>query len=227
MSGLIKKYLPYALIIFAVFLIVPIFFANKTMENFFGIALYFIFLVTTVACSAIYCSKHGLDFLFALIAPIAFLFTMIIYCGGFSNITNIILLGVYLVAGIFGLFLGDLAFGDERHKKEQRERREAEEILLEAKRRDEHERERMADVKKEPQRNERKQRANHKTPQKRSAQHTGHQRYSQRTNQNRSTKKQSPRPNDDDDFDYDKYLADIDRKTKLDNEIDDILKNRE
>ena len=125
MSGLIKKYLPYALIIFAVFLIVPIFFFFFSMENFFGIALYFIFLVTTVACSAIYCSKHGLDFLFALIAPIAFLFTMIIYCGGFSNITNIILLGVYLVAGIFGLFLGDLAFGDERHKKEQQERREA------------------------------------------------------------------------------------------------------
>ena len=120
MSGLIKKYLPYALIIFAVFLIVPIFFANKTMENFFGIALYFIFLVTTVACSAIYCSKHGLDFLFALIAPIAFLFTMIIYCGGFSNITNIILLGVYLVAGIFGLFLGDLALETKGTKRNSR-----------------------------------------------------------------------------------------------------------
>ncbi len=227
MSGLIKKYLPYALIIFAVFLIVPIFFANKTMENFFGIALYFIFLVTTVACSAIYCSKHGLDFLFALIAPIAFLFTMIIYCGGFSNITNIILLGVYLVAGIFGLFLGDLAFGDERHKKEQQERREAEEILLEAKRRDEHERERMADETKS-QRNERKPRANQRTPQKRAQQTVNRQRHNQRANQNHNTKKQSPpRPRDDDDFDYDKYLADIDRRSQLDEEIDDILKNRE
>lgn len=227
MSGLIKKYLPYALIIFAVFLFVPIFFANKTMENFFGIALYFIFLVTTVACSAIYCSKHGLDFLFALIAPIAFLFTMIIYCGGFSNITNIILLGVYLVAGIFGLFLGDLAFGDERHKKEQQERREAEEILLEAKRRDEHERQRMADETKS-QRSERKPRANQRTPQKRAQQTANRQRHNQRASQNHGTKKQSPPcPRDDDDFDYDKYLADIDRRSQLDEEIDDILKNRE
>lgn len=103
MKDLIKRYLPYALIIFAVFLIVPLFFANKTLENFFAIALYFIFLVTTVGCSAFYCSKHGLDFLFALISPIAFLFTMLIYCGGFT-LTNVILLVVYLVAGIFGLF---------------------------------------------------------------------------------------------------------------------------
>ena len=141
MNGMIKKYLPFALIIFGVYLLVPLIFLIPGLNNFSAVAYYFIFLVTQVACSAFYCSKHGLDFLFALIAPIAFLFTMMIYAGGFTNFTNIILLVVYLIAGIFGLFLGDLAFGDERRKREKKEKQAAEELLLQAKRRDERERE--------------------------------------------------------------------------------------
>ena len=93
-----------------------------------------------------YCSKHGLDFLFALIAPIIYLPSMLIYNGGFSSSTlstNLILLVVYLVAGIFGLFLGDLAFGDKRRQKEKAEQEEAEEMLLEAKRREKEELENM------------------------------------------------------------------------------------
>ena len=117
---MIKKYMPYAITIFAVFLIVPLLFINKTMENFFPIALYIVFPGTTIACSAIYCSKHGLDFLFALIAPMAFLLTMIIYCGGFK-LTNVILLAVYLVSGIFGLFMGDVTFGDKRRQQEKKD----------------------------------------------------------------------------------------------------------
>ena len=140
MNGMIKKYLPFALIIFGVYLLVPLIFLIPGLNNFSAVAYYFIFLVTQVACSAFYCSKHGLDFLFALIAPIAFLFTMMIYAGGFTNFTNIILLVVYLIAGIFGLFLGDLAFGDERRKREKKEKQAAEELLLQAKRRDERER---------------------------------------------------------------------------------------
>ena len=99
MNGMIKKYLPFALIIFGVYLLVPLIFLIPGLNNFSAVAYYFIFLVTQVACSAFYCSKHGLDFLFALIAPIAFLFTMMIYAGGFTNFTNIILLVVYLIAG--------------------------------------------------------------------------------------------------------------------------------
>ena len=72
MNGMIKKYLPFALIIFGVYLLVPLIFLIPGLNNFSAVAYYFIFLVTQVACSAFYCSKHGLDFLFALIAPIGF-----------------------------------------------------------------------------------------------------------------------------------------------------------
>lgn len=140
MDSMIKKYLPYAVTIFAIYLLVPIVFLSDAMQNFVPVAFYVVFPCTAVISSAIYCSKYGLDFLFALIAPIAYIPTMLIYYGGF-NLANIILLAVYLVSGIFGLFLGDVALGDKRRKKEEEEKAEAEAVLLEAKRRDELERE--------------------------------------------------------------------------------------
>ena len=183
MNGIIKKYLPYAIVIFAVFLLVPlIFLRTGPLGKFWPVAFYFILLTTAVVTSAIYCAKHGIDFLFTLIAPIAFLFTMI-YSGGFSA-TNLILLFVYLVAGIFGQFLGDLAFGDERRKKEKQEQAEQEQLMLRAKRRDEREKLRME--------RENKRRVAVK-------------------NQERETRTDHTPAIDDDDFDYDKYMADIDR----------------
>ena len=189
MVGMIKKYLPYAIVIFAVFLLVPLIFISEPMQKFSAIGYYFILLMTQVVCSAIYCAKHGLDFLFTLIAPIAFLFTMMIYAGGFSNPTNIILLVVYLISGIFGLFLGDLAFGDARRKQEKKEKQAAEELLLQAKRRDEREKQRMAN----------------ESAQSRRAENVKRTSYDEDISSTPSTNV------DDDDFDYDKYMSDIDK----------------
>lgn len=181
MDSMIKKYLPYAVTIFAIYLLVPIVFLSDAMQNFVPVAFYVVFPCTAVISSAIYCSKYGLDFLFALIAPIAYIPTMLIYYGGF-NLANIILLAVYLVSGIFGLFLGDIALGDKRRKKEEEEKAEAEAVLLEAKRRDELEREKRE-------------------------------------------KNETKPSHDDDDFEYDKYLSDIDKPFNAsDDEVDDILK---
>ena len=204
MNGMIKKYLPFALIIFGVYLLVPLIFLIPGLNNFSAVAYYFIFLVTQVACSAFYCSKHGLDFLFALIAPIAFLFTMMIYAGGFTNFTNIILLVVYLIAGIFGLFLGDLAFGDERRKREKKEKQAAEELLLQAKRRDERERELHSESGSAPQRT--------RTERPRRPQQSTGNRYAQPS---RAAQKDS-----DDDF-YSRYTADMDKE--LDERVNRLL----
>ena len=146
MNNMVKKYVPYAAVIFAIYMIVPLLFRNQAMENFVAIAFYFIFPGTAIVGSAIYCAKYGLDFLFALIAPVAFLPSMLIYYGGFDPkyiLTNIILLVVYLVAGIFGLFVGDIALGDKRREREEAEKAEAEEMMLEAKRRESIEMEKM------------------------------------------------------------------------------------
>lgn len=188
MVGMIKKYLPYAIVIFAIYLLVPLIFISEPMQKFSPVCYYFILLMTQVVCSAVYCAKHGLDFLFTLIAPIAFLFTMMIYAGGFGNPTNIILLVVYLISGIFGLFLGDLAFGDARRKQEKKEKQAAEELLLQAKRRDEREKQRMANENARTRRAENVQRSSN--------------------DEVRSTSRANI---DDDDFDYDKYMSDIDK----------------
>lgn len=188
MNGLIKRYLPYAIVIFAVFILVPLLFMKgSVLADYWAVAYYFILLTTAVVTSAVYCAKHGIDFLFALIAPIAFLFTMI-YSGGF-RVTNLILLFVYLVAGIFGQFLGDLAFGDDRRKREKQDKAEQEKLMLRAKRRDERERQRME---RESQENSVAERYDVDYAEEEPA----------------ASRRISP---DDDDFDYDKYMADIDR----------------
>ena len=206
MTDMVKKYVPYAVIILLVYMLLPLVFIPGAMQKFSPVAYDFVFPITAIGCSAHYCSKHGLDFLFALIAPIIYLPSMLIYNGGFSSSTlstNLILLVVYLVAGIFGLFLGDLAFGDKRRQKEKAEQEE--EMLLEAKRREKEELENMTSSSKKSER---------KAP------------YRQ---ERKPARKPSPAPQktetaDDDDFDYDKYLSGIDRKQDPnESEIDDIL----
>lgn len=210
MTDMVKKYVPYAVIILLVYMLLPLVFIPEAMQKFSPIAYDFVFPIAAIGCSAHYCSKHGLDFLFALIAPIIYLPSMLIYNGGFSSntlSTNLILLVVYLVAGIFGLFLGDLAFGDKRRQKEKAEQEEAEEMLLEAKRREKKELENMTESSRKP------EKAPHRQERKPS----------------KPSRKPSPTPqrtakDDGDDFDYDKYLSEIDRKQDPnESEIDDIL----
>lgn len=216
MKDMVKKYLPYGVVIFAVYLIVPLFFRNDALKNFAGIAWYFVFPATAAIAGAIYCSKYGLDFLFSLIAPIFFLPSMFLYYGGI-NLPNILLLVVYLVAGMFGLFVGDIALGDKRREREEQEKAEAEEMLLEAKRRDERERERMSDL-------DGLTTGNRQTAKKAAPNRKPSAKQSSNTHSTYSAKTVNKSSDDYDDFDYDKYLSDIDRRTAVNEaEIDDIL----
>ena len=193
MKSLVKKYLPYGLVILAVYLITPLFFMGADKKNITPVLYDFIFLLTAVGCSVVFSAKNGLDFLFALIAPIAFLFTMFFYLGGFS-LFSIILLALYLVAGIFGLFLGDLVFGEERHKKEKQDQKEAEAVLLRAKRRDERESRRMT-----------RESTVNSARRAREAEMA-----KEKSSEEKPAAEKAPSI-DEDDFDYDKYLSDIDK----------------
>ncbi len=204
MNNSIKKYVPYAAIIFGIYIIIPIVFRNGALTNFVGIAWYFIFPATAATSAAVFCSKYGMDFLFSLIAPIFYLPSMFLFYGG-VNVTNIILLIVYLVAGLFGLFIGDLALGDKRREKEKQAQAQAEEMMLEAKRRDERELEKLAAEGKQADKEVRQ-------PQRHTANNSSY--HTKPQTESKST----------DDFDYDKYLSDIDKKNNdSEAEIDDIL----
>lgn len=210
MSDMIKKYVPYVVIVFVVYMLLPLIFIPAAMQKFSPVAYDCIFPLTAIGCAAHYCSKHGLDFLFALIAPIIYLPSMLIYNGGFSSgtlSTNLILLVVYLVSGIFGLFLGDLAFGDKRRQKEKAEQQETEEMLLKARRREKQELETMTKSSRKPEKNPHRQERRPSKPARRPA-----------------PAPQRTVKDDTDDFDYDKYLSGIDRKQdSSESEIDDIL----
>ena len=209
MSDMIKKYVPYVVIVFVVYMLLPLIFIPAAMQKFSPVAYDCIFPLTAIGCAAHYCSKHGLDFLFALIAPIIYLPSMLIYNGGFSSgtlSTNLILL-VYLVSGIFGLFLGDLAFGDKRRQKEKAEQQETEEMLLKARRREKQELETMTKSSRKTEKNPHRQERRPSKPARRAA-----------------PVQQETVKDIDDDFDYDKYLSGIDRKQdSSESEIDDIL----
>ena len=219
MKDSIKKYLPYAAVIFAIYLIVPMLFRSPSTEGYATIAWYFIFPITAIITSAIYCVKYGLDFLFALIPPIAFLLPMFIFYGGFQSqylLFNLLLLFGYLFSGVFGLFIGDLAFGDKRRKRESEEKAEAEEMMLKAKKQDELVREAFMQNENEAQTNSRRTTAKKTT--------------TNITNTNRkveavtNTSDTLDEIEDIDDFDYDRYSSDIDKGfSSSEDEIDDIL----
>lgn len=187
MSDMVKKYVPFAGIIAAVFFLVPMIFMADAIRPFNSIAYLFVFPVTAIVCSMLYCSKYGMDFLFALIAPIIFIPVMFIFKGGFT-LESIILLIAYLVSGILGLFLGDIVLGDKRREQEKVAEAETEEMMLAAKRRDEENRAR---------------------------------REAEAGKSDTSKPKASYESDDDDDFDYSKYVSDIDKGT--DDELEDIL----
>ena len=106
------------------------------------------------------------------------------------------------------MFLGDLAFGDERRKREKKEKQAAEEMLLQAKRHDEQEKERFDkhDLKKSAPKaadKSRQDRAHRAQPAKKP------QRYTSRYDTG------------DDDFDYSKYTDEMDKE--LDERVNRLL----
>ena len=123
MNGLVKKYLPYGVVILLIYMLVPIIFISKSLQGFSTVAYYFIFPATAIVCAAMYCSKYGMDFLFTLIAPVVFIPSMLIYNGGF-HLTNIILFWLLTLFRVFSACLSAiLLLAISVKKQRQRQRR--------------------------------------------------------------------------------------------------------
>lgn len=109
MKDMIKRYVPFAAVILAVYMLVPLFFIfNGTGSKEHPITYDLIFPLTAIVCSVIYGKKYGIDFFFSLVAPVIYIPSMVIYNGISAN--NIIFVAIYLVSSIFGLFFGDMFF---------------------------------------------------------------------------------------------------------------------
>lgn len=115
MTKMIKRYVPYAIIILLVYMLFPLFFVftGAEYQAYTPIIYDVIFPVVAIGCSVVYAKKYGIDFFFSLVAPIIYIPSMIIYNGISAN--NIIFVAIYLVSSIFGLFLGDMFFGQKKN----------------------------------------------------------------------------------------------------------------
>ena len=120
MKNMIKRYTPYAVILAALYLLLPLMFVSGgQINNYTPIVYYFVFPAAAVVSAVHYSWKNGLDFIFAVIAPVMYLPSMLIY----KNNNEILILLIYLVCGILGSFIGDMVYIDEAKKKEKTEKK--------------------------------------------------------------------------------------------------------
>lgn len=107
----LKEFLPYIVIIGAVFLLFPILVGmpnsvgNRNQLIFIGLYPLLVF-----GCGVFYSYKKTNDFYFSLIAPVMYLAAMAIYSGFAKGelFNNVIYLVSYFICGYIGLTVGDM-----------------------------------------------------------------------------------------------------------------------
>ena len=106
----LKEFLPYIIIIGAVFLLLPlilIMLGNDVMYNY--IVLMGIFPLVTLCCGFYYANKKKFDMSFSFVAPVIFIFTMFLYGIFKANpLNSLIFLVAYFICGYIGLTVGDM-----------------------------------------------------------------------------------------------------------------------
>lgn len=126
----LKAFLPYIIIIGAVYLFLPvllvIFDRNNTYLGWHSLMFIGVFSLTALGCCFHYSYKKENDLMLSLVAPIFFLPSALLY-GLFrdSVINTLIYLAAYFVCGYLGLLLGDM-FSDKQSKAKETQREERE-----------------------------------------------------------------------------------------------------
>jgi len=120
MKKIVKNYLIFALIIAAVYLLLPVFFHSN--ESFHPFMYQFTFPAVALLSGLAYSWKRGVDFTFPLIAPLIYLCSVFIFDHWYHWILYIF---IYLIVGMLGCFIGDMVYKNniEQKKKKQRDKR--------------------------------------------------------------------------------------------------------
>ncbi|MCH5299023.1 MAG: hypothetical protein J1E96_04595 [Ruminococcus sp.] len=106
MINLAKRYLPFALIFAAMYLVLPIFFQGENYR-YDAIEYQFLFPATALVSGLVYSWRHGVDFTFPLIAPIIYIGSVLIYSHYYHWIIYVF---IYLIVGMLGCFIGDMVY---------------------------------------------------------------------------------------------------------------------
>ncbi len=124
MKKLAKRYLPFALITAAIYLIMPVFFQGENYR-YDAVEYQFLFPATALVSGLVYSWRHGVDFTFPLIAPIIYIGSVLIYSHFYHWIIYVF---IYLIVGMLGCFIGDMVYKSniEEERAREREQRDSE-----------------------------------------------------------------------------------------------------
>ena len=118
MKNIIKKYLPFAIVIALIYLVKPIFFQGENYK-YDAIEYQFVFPGTALLSGFIYSWKRGVDFTFPLIAPIIYIGSVLIYSHYYHWAIYVF---IYLIVGMLGSFIGDMVYKNNLREKERKKR---------------------------------------------------------------------------------------------------------
>lgn len=125
MIKLVKRYVPFALVFAAMYLIMPIFFQGENYK-YDAIEYQFLFPATALVSGVVYSWRRGVDFTFPLIAPIIYIGSVLIYSHYYHWMIYVF---IYLIVGMLGSFIGDMVYksniAEQRAKQRQEKDSEA------------------------------------------------------------------------------------------------------
>lgn len=122
MINLAKRYLPFALVFAAMYLVMPIFFQGENYK-YDAVEYQFLFPATALVSGLVYSWRHGVDFTFPLIAPIIYIGSVLIYSHYYHWIIYVF---IYLIVGMLGCFIGDMVYKSNIAEQRAKERQEKE-----------------------------------------------------------------------------------------------------
>lgn len=116
MLNIIKRYIPYGIVIALIYLVMPIFFQGENYK-YDAIEYQFVFPATALLSGVIFSWKRGVDFTFPLIAPIIYIGSVLIYSHFYHWHIYVF---IYLIVGMLGSFIGDMVYKNTAREKERK-----------------------------------------------------------------------------------------------------------
>lgn len=116
MLNIVKRYIPYGIVIALIYLVMPIFFQGENYK-YDAIEYQFVFPATALLSAVIFSWKRGVDFTFPLIAPIIYIGSVLIYSHFYHWHIYVF---IYLIVGMLGSFIGDMVYKNTAREKERK-----------------------------------------------------------------------------------------------------------
>lgn len=118
MLNIVKRYIPYGIVIALIYLVMPIFFQGENYK-YDAIEYQFVFPATALLSAVIFSWKRGVDFTFPLIAPIIYIGSVLIYSHFYHWHIYVF---IYLIVGMLGSFIGDMVYKNTAREKERKKK---------------------------------------------------------------------------------------------------------